>query len=194
VADRLDLGRRQLGRQELCQCRVERWRDSLKLDFQHAVNVDVEVWRSTEFIKDAVLTIVDSYTGTNIVADVSYDAFISSSDSTTVTHDYEVMVWLARLGGAEPLGYSGGAIATVSISGVSWDLYKGSNGWTVYSFVATSEETSFSGDMNDFFTYLVDNQGVPSSYYLQTIGAGTEPFTGSNTWFTVSPYTISLNT
>jgi xyloglucan-specific endo-beta-1,4-glucanase len=145
-------------------------------------------------IDDAVLTIVDSYTGTNIVADVSYDAFISSSHSTTATHDYEVMVWLGRLGGAEPLGYSGGAIVTVSIGGVSWDLYKGSNGWTVYSFVASSEQTSFSGDMNDFFTYLIDNQGVPSSYYLQTIGAGTEPFTGSNTWFTVSPYTISLNT
>jgi xyloglucan-specific endo-beta-1,4-glucanase len=45
-----------------------------------------------------------------------------------------------------------------------------------------------------FFTYLIDNYGLPSDHYLQTIGAGTEAFNGTRAWFTVSPYTISLST
>lgn len=49
---------------------------------------------------------------------------------------------------------------------------------TVYSFVAESTITSFSGDMLEFFTYLVDNQGLSSSLYLIDVQAGTEPFTG----------------
>lgn len=44
------------------------------------------------------------------------------------------------------------------------------------------------------FTYLIDNHGLPSDHYLQTIGAGTEAFNGTRAWFTVSPYTISLST
>jgi xyloglucan-specific endo-beta-1,4-glucanase len=134
-----------------------------------------------------------SYTGTSIVADVSYDAFISSVDSTTAAHNYEVMIWLAALGGAEPIGY-GTPIASPTIDGITWNLYKGPNTWTVFSFVASSEQTDFSGDILNFFTYLIDNEGLPSDYYLQSIQAGTEAFTGSDAWFTVSPYTLSMDT
>ncbi|KAJ5159601.1 xyloglucan-specific endo-beta-1-4-glucanase A [Penicillium canariense] len=133
-----------------------------------------------------------TYTGENIVGDVSYDAFVSSQPSTSASHDYEIMIWLASYGGAEPIGYGSGPIASPIIGGITWDLYKGPNTWTVFSFVARDTITDYSGDINDFFGYLTTNEGVPSSYYLQTIGAGTEPFTGSNAWFTVNPYTISL--
>ncbi|KAJ5690666.1 concanavalin A-like lectin/glucanase [Penicillium macrosclerotiorum] len=135
-----------------------------------------------------------SYSGNNIVGDVSYDAFLSSQASTTASHDYEIMIWLASYGGAQPIGYSAGSIASVTISGIVWNLYNGTNdGWKVFSFVASETIAYYSGDIHDFFKYLIDNQNVPDSYYLQTIGAGTEPFTGSDAWFTVSPYTISLN-
>lgn len=103
------------------------------------------------------------------------------------------MVWLAALGGAFPITSSGSPIASPSIGGVTWNLYQGTNTWTVFSFVATSEQANFSGDIKEFFTYLIDNHGLPSSYYLQSIGAGTEAFTGSNAIFTVSPFTLSLN-
>jgi xyloglucan-specific endo-beta-1,4-glucanase len=67
----------------------------------------------------------------------------------------------------------------VTIAGVSFKLYSGPNGsTTVYSFVAVSEATSFSGDLLDFYTYLIDNEGFSSSQYLTTLEAGTEPFTG----------------
>lgn len=89
------------------------------------------------------------------------------------------MIWLGAIGGAGPISSSGSPIATPSIGGVSWKLYKGPNGsTTVFSFVATSEQTNYSGDIKAFFTYLVNSQGFPSSQYLLSIGAGTEPFDG----------------
>lgn len=69
-------------------------------------------------------------------------------------------------------------IATPTIDGHTWNLYKGPNGdTTVFSFVAPSEITSFSGDIKAFFTYLIDNEGFSSSQYLTSVGAGTGTFT-----------------
>ena len=101
------------------------------------------------------------------------------------------MIWLASYGGASPIGNQ---IATVNIGGVNWALYNGQNSyWTVYSFVAPSPINQFSADIKQFFQYLTNTYPaiVPGSYYLQTIGAGTEPFIGSDAWFTVSSYSIS---
>lgn len=42
-----------------------------------------------------------SYTGSNLVADVSYDLFTSSSAGGS--NEYEIMIWLAALGGAGPI-------------------------------------------------------------------------------------------
>jgi xyloglucan-specific endo-beta-1,4-glucanase len=134
-----------------------------------------------------------SYTGTSIVADVAYDLFTSSTASGS--SEYEIMIWLAALGGAGPISSTGSAIATVTVAGTSFKLYKGPNGsTTVYSFVASSEATSFSGDLLDFFTYLVDNEGFSSSQYLTTLEAGTEPFTGTSAVFTTSAYSASIST
>ena len=69
------------------------------------------------------------------------------------------------------------AVATVTIAGVSWSLYKGPNGsTTVFSFVASSQVANFSGDVKAFFTYLIANQGLSSSQYLTSVGAGTGEF------------------
>jgi xyloglucan-specific endo-beta-1,4-glucanase len=117
------------------------------------------------------------YTGSSIVADVSYDMFTSATSGGSDA--YEIMVWLAALGGAGPISSTGSAVATVTIDGVSFKLYSGKNGsTTVFSFVATSEATSFSGDILNFFKYLEEYQGLSSSQYLLSIGAGTEAFTG----------------
>lgn len=131
-----------------------------------------------------------SYTGSSVVANVAYDAFTSSS--TGGSAEYEVMIWLAALGGAGPISQTGSPVATPSIAGVSWKLYSGFNGQMhVFSFVASSQVTSFSGDLKAFFTYLISSQGMPSSQYLQNIGAGTETFTGSNAVFSTSAYSLT---
>jgi xyloglucan-specific endo-beta-1,4-glucanase len=134
-----------------------------------------------------------SYTGDNLIADVSYDAFFAW-DPTAPTPDFEVMVWLATFGGAQPIGFDNNSpIASYNIDGVEWNLYKGTSGWTVFSFVATTQQNTFNGNMMDFFDILIGNQGFPSSIYMQFIQAGTEAFTGSNAWFTTSPYSISIS-
>ncbi|CAL5872797.1 uncharacterized protein PFLUO_LOCUS7066 [Penicillium psychrofluorescens] len=132
-----------------------------------------------------------SYSTTDITADVSYDMFLSSSASGS--DEYEIMVWLAALGGAGPISSTGSTIATPTINGVTWKLYYGLNGSTyVYSFVAESEVTSFSGDMLQFFQYLEENEGVSSSLYLVTVEAGTEPFTGTAE-LTTSAYSVVVS-
>ena len=119
-----------------------------------------------------------SYSGSNLVCDVAYDMFTASTASSSAAHDYELMVWLTGMGGAMPISTSGSPIASATIGGYSFNLYNGMNGaMNVYSFVATSQINSFSGDLMDFWNYLINNQGFSKSQYLQTIQAGTEPFT-----------------
>ncbi|KAI8955864.1 family 12 glycosyl hydrolase [Xylaria longipes] len=133
-----------------------------------------------------------SYTGSNMVANVAYDLFTSSSASGS--SEYEVMVWLAALGGAGPISSSGSPVATPSIAGVSWKLYDGYNGnMHVFSFVASSQVTSFSGDLKEFLSYLTSNQGMSTSQYVTSIGAGTEPFVGSNAVLTTTAYSVSVS-
>ena len=100
----------------------------------------------------------------------------------------------------------------MTIAGTSWSLYKGPNGsTTVFSFVASSQVANFSGVVKAFFTYPIASQGLSSSQYLTSVGAGTgkyngsrlsravtsanaslEPFTGSNAKFTVSAYSMVI--
>ncbi|KAF2997864.1 hypothetical protein E8E13_002971 [Curvularia kusanoi] len=131
-----------------------------------------------------------SYTGSNIIADVAYDIFTGAS--ATGSANYEIMIWLSALGGAGPISSTGSPIATVTLAGKQFKLYKGPNGsTTVFSFVATSPVNNFSGDLNAFLVYLRNSQGLPSSQVLQSVGAGTEPFSGSNAVFTTTAFSVS---
>ncbi|KAF2849149.1 glycoside hydrolase family 12 protein [Plenodomus tracheiphilus IPT5] len=132
-----------------------------------------------------------SYSGTSLVANVAYDLFTSSTASGSA--EYEVMIWVGALGGAGPISSTGKPIATVTLAGVSWDLYNGKNGqMNVFSFVRVgSDVKGFKGDLNVFLTYLTSKQGVPKTQILQSAGAGTEPFSGSNAKLTVSAYSLT---
>ncbi|KAF4314703.1 hypothetical protein G195_011703 [Phytophthora kernoviae 00238/432] len=120
---------------------------------------------------------------------------IKNINSTAAgNNEYEIMIWLAAYGGAGPISSTGKAIATVTIGGNSFKVYKGPNGnTTVFSFVSTKTITNFSADLLNFLSYLVKNQGLPSSQYLLKLEAGTEPFTGSNAKMTVSSYSAAVN-
>jgi xyloglucan-specific endo-beta-1,4-glucanase len=134
-----------------------------------------------------------SYSGQNIRANVAYDLFTAADPNhSNSSGDYELMIWLGRLGDVYPIGNQ---IATVNIAGQQWNLYYGYNGsMQVYSFVAPSQRNSFNGNAKDFFNYLQSNRGYPAnSQYLITYQFGTEPFTGSNAAFTVSNWSASQN-
>ncbi|MCJ1312662.1 hypothetical protein MMC25_006338 [Agyrium rufum] len=141
-----------------------------------------------------------SYTGSgvgNIVADVSYDLFTSSTANSAASGgDYEVMIWLGYYGGAGPISSTGKPIATPTIAGHAWNLYYGLNGsMKVYSFLsAVNPLTTFSGDVKAFYTYLQQSQGYPaSSQYLNTFQAGTEPFTGGPATLSISQWSAAVN-
>ncbi|KAK7014417.1 concanavalin A-like lectin/glucanase domain-containing protein [Favolaschia claudopus] len=134
-----------------------------------------------------------SSASSNLVADVSYDLWLSTvggSTGASSTSTFEIMVWLSTRGGATP---AGSPIGTASVNGVSWRLYKGTvKTWTIFSFVAPNEITSFNSDLKPFLTFLTQNQGVPSSQLLVQAQAGTEPFIGTAT-LTTNSYSISIN-
>ncbi|KAJ7311758.1 glycoside hydrolase family 12 protein [Mycena albidolilacea] len=122
-----------------------------------------------------------SAASSGLVADVSYDLWLSNSASSSgasSSSTFEIMVWLSTRGG---------------VNGVTWRLFKGTvSTWTVFSFVAPTEITNFNSDLKPFLTFLTANQGVPSSQFLVQAQAGTEPFIGSATLTTTS-YSISIN-
>ncbi|KAG5735304.1 putative xyloglucan-specific endo-beta-1,4-glucanase A [Termitomyces sp. T112] len=129
-----------------------------------------------------------------IRADVSYDIWFgtaASGEPASLASSYEIMIWLSGLGGIQPVGSQ--IASGISIAGHTWNLWKGPNSnWQVISFVSASGDiTSFSADLKEFFNYLVANQGVAGTQYVQAIQAGTEPFTGSATLVTNS-YSVSL--
>ena len=140
-----------------------------------------------------MLTPLPSYSGSALRANVAYDTFVGTS--CTSAQAYEVMVWLGVYGGVSPLsndGYPPIPTATPTIGNYVFDLIVGTNGaTTVYSFVAQTNITSYSGDLLAFFKYLETNEKMPATDYLQIIQAGSEVFTGSGAELLTSGYTIS---
>lgn len=136
--------------------------------------------------------IINSYpSSAQITGDVSYDGFLASTcNGPGDPHPYEIMVWLAAIGGLNPIGTAG---PTVTIGSQSFVLWSGTNDQTksqVFSFVATRELNSFDGDLMNFFNYLVQNNGVDAGLLLTSVQAGTEIAVGSST-FTTTKYSIA---
>ncbi|QSZ36319.1 hypothetical protein DSL72_007445 [Monilinia vaccinii-corymbosi] len=135
------------------------------------------------------------YSGTNVVADVSWDIF--TAPTAGGANKYEIMLWLGALGGAAPISSTGSPVATVTLSGYKFKLYSGTNGGTtVFSFVAISQINNFKGDLLPFLNYLAtmkNNLGFSVNQYVNVLQAGTEPFTGTKAVFSVSAYSVSVS-
>jgi len=122
-----------------------------------------------------------SLSGTAVV-DVAWDLWTAASVGGT--HEYEIMIWLAAYS-AGPLSATYGSngkptpVSSFTYDSVKYNLYKDNIGWTVLSFVPTSNVQSFSGDLKPFFTFLITNDYIASTQYLVTHQAGTEPTSGT---------------
>lgn len=88
---------------------------SLTLDVTWSYNV------GNELIKDN--TDYDALAEENVNANVALDLFLAADDQEALSPtkaDYEVMVWLGRLGAATaPLGYMNGSVDSREVNGVS---------------------------------------------------------------------------
>jgi len=133
----------------------------------------------------------------NVRANVAYDVFTAADPNhVNSSGDYELMVWLGRLGGVWPISQAGAPVATVTIAGYTFDLYTGYNGsMRVYSFVraGNSDIKSFSADIKLFFNYLEQTQQYPASTQnLIVYQIGTEAFTGGPARWSASSFSLDV--
>ncbi|GAB1523749.1 hypothetical protein RhiTH_006899 [Rhizoctonia solani] len=133
-----------------------------------------------------------SAAASDLVANVSYDLWLSNVPNGTghsTTSTYEIMIWLSN----RRAGPAGSQVATTTIGGQSWKVFKGRvETWDVYSFVASNELTNYNADLKPFFTYLSSSHGVSLNQYLVALQAGTEPFQKTGT-LTTTAYTAAIN-
>lgn len=121
------------------------------------------------------------------MANVAYD--MMTEPYGTNGPKYEIMIWLASIGGAGPISKTSDPLRTVQISGTYFDLYEGfPKGLITYSFVPVKGGylQEFQGNLFPFLLYLKQHNLLPGDAKLATIGAGTEPFEGSGTFVTTS--------
>uniref|UniRef100_M4BGG1 Uncharacterized protein n=1 Tax=Hyaloperonospora arabidopsidis (strain Emoy2) TaxID=559515 RepID=M4BGG1_HYAAE len=166
-------------------------------------DTSVKSYANAALTFDAVpLTEVDSipssiefkvkYSG-KAVANVAYDLFTSSTAEGE--KKFEIMIWMAAIGGAGPISSTGKPIDTAKIAGVEWSVFSGPNGqMVVYSFVASKPSNNFEGDLMEFFDYLAKSQKFKMRQYLIKVECGMEPFIGKDVSLTVSKYSTVVKT
>jgi xyloglucan-specific endo-beta-1,4-glucanase len=123
---------------------------------------------------------------------VTYDIWLSINPHLgNANASEEIMIWLYQSGDIHPIGSKQ---TTMTIGGTGWDLWEGphpTSSWPVHSFVRTTNTTSQSLNLTDFFHYLV-SRGLSSSTYLISVETGIEVFTGAGRLDTTS-YFVDIN-
>ncbi|GAA3434071.1 hypothetical protein GCM10018954_036750 [Kutzneria kofuensis] len=108
--------------------------------------------------------------------DASYDIWFDPNPNPSGQNTgAELMIWGNHQGAPQPIGSK---IATVWISGASWDVWFGNTGWNVISYVRTSPTTSLNVDIGAFTSDSVSRGKISRSWYLTSIQFGFEPWQG----------------
>ena len=110
--------------------------------------------------------------------DASYDIWLNPTPITTGVNQQEIMIWFNHTGPVQPVG---SVVGTSTIDGKSFTVWEGSNGGNnVVSYVATSPMTSWNNfDVMGFVDNTETLEPVTNSWYLTSIQAGFEPWSGS---------------
>jgi Glycosyl hydrolase family 12/Cellulose binding domain len=108
--------------------------------------------------------------------DAAYDIWFDPTPRTDGQNTgAEIMVWVNHAGAPQPVGSK---VATVSLAGGTWDVWFGNIGWNVISYVRTQGTGSVSFAPATFLTDAVSRGYAQTSWYLTSIQAGFEPWTG----------------
>jgi hypothetical protein len=108
--------------------------------------------------------------------DAAYDIWFDPTPRTDGQNTgAEIMVWVNHAGAPQPVG---SRVATVSLAGGTWDVWFGNIGWNVISYVRTQGTGSVSFAPSAFFNDAVSRGYAQTSWYLTSIQAGFEPWTG----------------
>ncbi|MEV4622664.1 cellulose binding domain-containing protein [Asanoa sp. NPDC049573] len=117
-----------------------------------------------------------SYTYTSGTYDAAYDIWLDPTPRTDGVNQMEIMIWFNRQGPIQPIG---GVVGTTTIGGRSWQVWQGSNGSNnVISYVAPSAISSWNFSVLDFIADVRNRGAITNSWYLTSIQAGFEPWSG----------------
>lgn len=144
----------------------------------------------------ALPTVTSSWSFTGTRSDQQWDAAYDIWFDPTARRDgtvtgTEMMIWLDATG-PKPIGQKTG---TVELGGATWDVWRGVNGAQVISYVdATPTHQVQDLPLSSFFTDAVMRGVVRPDWYLTSVQAGFEPWTGGagldTTGFSVTGVTI----
>lgn len=139
-------------------------------------------------IGTASSSISNTYVG-GATFDAAYDIWMDPTPKTTGVNQMELMIWLNRQGSVQPVG---GQVATTTIGGRSWQVWQGNNGGNdVVSYVANSPTANWSFNAMDFVNDVDARTRVDRSWYLTSIQAGFEPWSGG-VGLAVNSFSVNL--
>jgi Glycosyl hydrolase family 12/Cellulose binding domain len=122
--------------------------------------------------------------------DAAYDIWFDPTPRTDGQNTgAEIMVWLNHSGPPQPVGSK---VGTVSLAGGTWDVWEGNIGWNVISYVRTSGTGSISFPVSTFYNDAVNRGYAQRSWYLTSIQAGFEPWSGG-AGLAVTSFSVTRN-
>jgi len=108
--------------------------------------------------------------------DAAYDIWFDPTARTDGQNTgAEIMVWVNHAGAPQPVG---SRVGTANIAGGTWDVWEGNIGWNVISYVRNPGTSSVSFAPSAFYNDAVSRGYAQTSWYLTSIQAGFEPWTG----------------
>ncbi|WBB82192.1 cellulose binding domain-containing protein [Micromonospora sp. WMMD882] len=106
----------------------------------------------------------------------SYDIWLDPSPKRDGVNQMEIMIWLNRQGSIQPIG---SRVGSTNLVGRTWEVWQGSNGSNnVISYVAPSAISSLNFSVLDFINDTRNRGAITNSWYLTSIQAGFEPWSG----------------
>ncbi|MDZ7288360.1 MAG: T9SS type A sorting domain-containing protein [candidate division KSB1 bacterium] len=123
-------------------------------------------------IESAPFTWIIGTTGVSGTWNAALDIWFDDMKSFSNDYDAEMMIWLDYHGGAGP---AGSRQATVTIGGLSWDVYFAA--WTSWNYIAyriTSPVDSVNLDLRDFIHDSITRGYLYTPWYMHAIEAGFE--------------------
>jgi hypothetical protein len=126
-------------------------------------------------ISNATSSISYSYVS-GATYNAAYDIWLDPTPKTNGVNQTEIMIWFNKTGSIQPIG---SATSTATIGGRSWTVWTGSNGSNnVVSYVAPSAISSWSFSVLDFVNDTKNRGYATNAWYLTSIQAGFEPWSG----------------
>ncbi len=117
------------------------------------------------------------------VTNNAIDLWIMGDSNFASPAKAEVMIWWGYY--SQYMTPSGTRQHTISIAGVTWEVWKGTEGdgkgntWQYYAFRPASNMTAFDTNLGWFLGHLQDKNWLNRDWYLTQIHAGSEIVNGS---------------